>query len=71
MTAAVFIIATSAVLFGATIGILTVLVIGIRRDDRSKTLTDSPRSSVEAATRRLLGVGVRNAHPDEQDEEEK
>jgi len=59
------IIIISAALSGATIGVLAVLVIGIRRDDRAKTLTDAPRSHVEAVTRRMLGVGVRNPDSDE------
>lgn len=51
-------------LAGAAIGIITVITIGVRRDDRAKTLTDPPRTHIEAATRRMLGVGVRDSHAD-------
>jgi len=51
-------------LAGAAIGIIAVVTIGIRRDDRAKTLTDAPRTHVEAATRRMLGVGVRQSSTD-------
>ena len=46
-------------LAGATIGLIAIIIGGIRREDRAKTLTDAPRTHVEAATRRMLGVGVR------------
>jgi hypothetical protein len=58
------ILAAAAFLAGVTIGILVVLVVGIRRDDRAKNLTNAPRTHVEAATRRALGVGVRSGHAD-------
>ena len=64
MTFAVSIIAIAAVLSGAVIGILTVLVIGIHSDDRAKNLTATPRTHTEAVTRLLLGVGVRSGHAD-------
>ena len=54
----------SAFLAGAAIGIITVVTIGVHRDDRAKTLTDPPRTHIEAATRRMLGVGVRDSHAD-------
>ena len=55
-----FIIALiAAFLSGSAIGIFAVLVAGIRSDDRAKNLTGIPRTGTEAATRRLLGVGVR------------
>ena len=71
MTLAITILAIAIFLAGATIGLLAVFVIGIRRDDRAKNLTNAPRTQVEAATRRALGVGVRNGHadPDEHGEE--
>ena len=64
MTLAITILAIAIFLAGATIGLLAVFVIGIRRDDRAKNLTNAPRTQVEAATRRALGVGVRNGHAD-------
>ena len=54
----------AAFLAGAAIGIITVITIGVRRDDRAKTLTDPPRTHIEAATRRMLGVGMRDSHAD-------
>jgi hypothetical protein len=66
MTALPLIIA--AVLAGAAAGMLAILVIGIHRDDRAKSLTCPPRSRTDAATRRLLGVGVRAVSPDEHEE---
>ncbi len=64
MTLAITILVIAIFLVGATIGVLAVFVIGIRRDDRAKNLTNAPRTQVEAATRRALGVGVRNGHAD-------
>ncbi len=62
MIFAISILAIAAFLAGATVGVLTVIIAGIRRDDRAKNLTHAPRTHVEAATRRALGVGVRNGH---------
>ncbi len=62
MTLAVLAVATF--LAGAAIGLLAVFVIGIRSDDHAKNLTNTPRTHVEAATRRVLGVGVRNGNAD-------
>jgi hypothetical protein len=53
------IIGIAVFLAGATIGTFAVLVIGIRKDDRAKNLTNTPSTRIEAATRRALGVGVR------------
>lgn len=44
---------------GVISGMLAILVVGIHRDDRAKNLTHPAKSPVEAATRRILGVGVR------------
>lgn len=51
------ILVVAAVLAGATTVIFSVLIIGIRRGDRSH-LSNSPRSGSEAFARRVL-VGVR------------
>lgn len=53
-------IAIAIVLSGMVIGILAILVAGIRGDDRARDLASAPRSRTAAATRRLLGVGVRD-----------
>ena len=54
-------IAIAISLSGMAIGALAILVAGIRGDDRARNLTSTPRTRTAAATRRLLGVGVRNA----------
>lgn len=59
MTLTITLIAIAAFLSGSAIGILAILVAGIRSDDRAKNLTGVPRTATEAVTRRLLGVGVR------------
>ena len=61
MTFSIPLIAIAAFLSGSAIGILAILVAGIRSDDRSKNLTCTPRTATEAITRRVLGVGVRTA----------
>lgn len=49
-------------LFGVALGVIALIVAGIRSDDRAKTLTDAPRTRVEAATRRMLGAGGYNGN---------
>jgi hypothetical protein len=61
MTFTIALIAFAAFLSGSAIGILAILVAGIRSDDRSKNLTCTPRIATVAITRRVLGVGVRTA----------
>lgn len=60
---------TASTLFGAAVGALTILIAGIHRDDAAKSLKDAPHSRVEAATRRMLGVGVRSLDSGTSDEE--
>jgi uncharacterized membrane protein len=64
----ILVLALPVFLAGATIGILAVLVIGIRRDDRAKNLTNVPGARLEAETRRALGVGVRNERAEHEEE---
>jgi hypothetical protein len=59
MTFTIALIAIAAFLAGSAIGVLAILIAGIRSDDRAKNLTGIPRTGTEAVTRRLLGVGVR------------
>lgn len=61
MTLAVWILALTVFLSGAVSGVLIMLVIGIRRGDRAHHLADEPATHVDAVTRRMLGVGVRNS----------
>ena len=60
MTLAIVISVVAVFLCGASIGILAVLVAGIRSEDRDQNLTRTPRTRTEAVTRRLLGAGTRN-----------
>jgi len=60
---------TALALFGALIGALIILIAGIHSDDNAKSLKNAPRSHVEAATRRLLGVGVRTPDSNKSGEE--
>jgi len=60
MTLAIAITAAAVFLCGASIGILAVLVVGIRSDDRTQNLTRAPRTGAEVITRRVLGAGTRN-----------
>jgi hypothetical protein len=59
MTLTIVLITVADFLSGSAIGILAILVAGIRSDERAKNLTGLPRTGTEAVTRRLLGVGVR------------
>jgi hypothetical protein len=61
MTFTIALIAIAAFLSGSAIGVLAILVAGIRSDDRAKNLTGIPRTGTEAVTCRLLGVGVRTS----------
>jgi hypothetical protein len=64
MTFTIALTAIAAFLAGSAIGVLAILVAGIRSDDRAKNLTGIPRTGTEAVTRRLLGVGVRTPETD-------
>lgn len=60
--ALILLVATLLVLFVA-IGVVSIVVaIDDRRASRSRTLTDRTLTRAEATTRRILGVGARNAH---------
>ena len=59
MTLAIVISVVAVFLGGASVGILAVLVAGIRSEDRAQNLTRTPRTPTEAVTRRLLGAGTR------------
>jgi hypothetical protein len=49
---------------GIVIGVIAIIVTGIRVEDRAKTLTGIPRTPAEAAARWMLRVGVRNGKAD-------
>jgi hypothetical protein len=59
MTFSVWMLVLALFLSGAAAGVFTVLVIGIRKGDRSHRLTDEPGTHLDALTRSVLGVGVR------------
>jgi hypothetical protein len=60
--ALILLVATLVVLFVA-IGVVSIVVaIDDRRGSRSRTLTDRTLTRAEVTTRRILGVGARNAH---------
>jgi hypothetical protein len=62
MTLAIVILAITIFLAGAVLGFLALLIVGIRKGDRARHLADAPHTQVEAITRRVLGVGIRD-HP--------
>jgi hypothetical protein len=41
------------------LALLVLVLVGIRAEERHMSLTTAPGTCIEAATRRLLGVGVR------------
>jgi hypothetical protein len=43
------------------------LVVGIRRGDRVRHLSDAPDTALDAFTRNVLGVGVRGGSGHEED----
>jgi hypothetical protein len=66
MPATILVLAGVGLLAGAALGILAVIIIGIRRGDRGH-LASIPRTHSDAFARRML-VGVR--YPSENNEEE-
>jgi hypothetical protein len=60
MALAIILLVTAAFCAGIVTGIITIIITSIRLEDRDKTLTGSPRTPATAATRWMLGVGVRN-----------
>jgi hypothetical protein len=55
--------ATGLFAAGATAGIISVVTIAIRREEKNLTLTSAPRDRVTRAGRWLNGVGVRATRP--------
>lgn len=64
MTLAISLLAVAAFLAGATVGVIAVVVAGIRSEDRNKTLKRNPRTYAQAGTRRVAGAGTRNNNED-------
>jgi hypothetical protein len=59
MTAFYIILAASPVLLLGTVAFFVIIVVGIRRGDRGD-LTTPPKTRIDAISRRVSGVGVRN-----------
>ena len=68
MTITVAILALTIFLSGAVLGVLALLAVGIWMGSRGRRFPQVPRTLAEAATHRLLGVGVRcHRNKDEED----
>jgi hypothetical protein len=70
------IVAAALLVFGvAVVCFLTILALGIhgyrlsRCLSLSRRLADAPRTRIEALTRRVLGLTVRNGNPDHDNQE--
>ena len=57
-----FVLGAVAILTGAFAGVLTLLILGIRRGDREQRLTGQPGSRSEALAQRVL-TGSRGCDP--------
>jgi hypothetical protein len=62
MTCCEFILAIAAFLSVVVAVVFAMLVIGIRKGDRSRHLSDAPDTALDALTRKFLGVGTRRSH---------
>ena len=58
------IIAIAAFLSVIAVVVFILLVIGIRKGDRARHLSDAPDTALDALTRSFLGVGTRNDRED-------
>jgi hypothetical protein len=59
------IIAIAAFLSVCVAVVFIMLVIGIRKGDRARHLSEPPDTALDALTRSFLGVGVRHSHHEE------
>jgi hypothetical protein len=62
MTFSVWMLILTVFLSGAVAGVFAMLVIGIHIGDRARHLADEPRTPLDAITRSVLRVGVRNGY---------
>jgi hypothetical protein len=53
------VMAVAAFLTGAATGAFFLMVIGVRKGDRARRLSDAPDTQLEALTRRALSLGFR------------
>ena len=65
MNAFWIILAASPVLLLAVVAFLVLIAIGVRKGDR-RDLASPPQNRLDAITRRLTGVGVRNDAADDE-----
>lgn len=63
MTETYLFAALALVIVGVTIGILVMISLGIRRDDRPGRFPLATDDRTARAARRVIGVGVRSAEP--------
>jgi len=63
---AVVIAAVAALTGLGVLALLVLVLVSIRDEDRRMSLTGTPRTRTGAVTRRLLGVGVRARHGNDQ-----
>ena len=64
-------VALVALLLGlGVLALLVLVLIGIHAEERHMSLTTTPRTRIEAVTRRLLGVGVRHTERGRADDQE-
>ncbi len=59
------VIAIAGFLSASAAVVFVILVIGIRKGDRARHLSDPPDTALDALTRRFLGVGTRRDPHDE------
>ena len=66
MGIAVVIVAVAALTGLGVLALLVLVLVSIHDEDRRMSLTGTPRTRSGAVTRRLLGVGVRARHGNDQ-----
>ncbi len=66
MSIAVVIAAIVALTGLGVLALLVLVLVSVHGEDRRMSLTGTPRTRAEAVTRRLLGVGVRTRHGNDQ-----
>lgn len=70
MASIIPVIAIVMLLLGTGLGIMTMVVVGIHKADRSeRRLADGARGNIDAATRHVLGAGARTPAPHRDEKE--
>jgi hypothetical protein len=67
----VLVVIAIAVVFGAGViaGMVAMVAMAVRKEDRTHTLTGSPPNRVTQGVRRLTGVGVRDTPPPDDEQQ--